>query len=121
MEPVAASYLPVAIFLAVAVTFAVITLNIGILLRPRKPGGEKGEAYECGNEPVGEATVPIFPRYYFFAMLLVLFDVEAVFLIPWALGASSLGGRGLLAVFLFFVVIMGGYLYLWRKGDLSWD
>jgi NADH-quinone oxidoreductase subunit A len=121
MNSVAAGYFPLALFLAIAVGFAVITLTIGVLFRPKNPGAEKAIPYECGNDPVGEAAGPMLPRYYFFAMLLILFDVEVVFLIPWALGVNDLGFRGLIAVFLFFLVLMGGYFYLWRKGDLSWD
>lgn len=121
MNTTACQYGPFALFFIIAVLFSLIILNIGILFRPNNPKPEKAKAYECGNEPVGEANRPVLPRYYFFAILLVLFDIEAVFLIPWALSVSTLGYSGLAAVGLFFAVLMGGYVFIWRKGDLNWD
>ncbi len=121
MNGTASAYLPVIIFLLVATGFTAISLTIGFFIRPRNPGGEKSITYECGNDPVGGTDRPVPARYYFFAMLLVLFDVEIVFLVPWAMGAKSLGLTGLAAVALFFLVLMGGYFYIWRKGDLEWD
>lgn len=121
MDRIAYQYVPFALFFIIALAFGAVTLTVGMFVRPRNPDPEKSIPYECGNDPVGEANIPIFPRYYFFAMLLVVFDIEAVFLVPWALDAASHGYGGLAAVGLFFLMLMAGYLYLWRKGDLNWD
>jgi len=121
MNQTAAQYAPLLLFLFLVLMFAVFTINVGILFRPRRPRPEKSLPYECGMDPVGPGNVPILPRYWFYAVLLVLFDVEAVFLIPWALHAAPLGVYGLAAVFVFFLVLALGYLYLWRMGDLEWD
>jgi NADH-quinone oxidoreductase subunit A len=121
MQETAAAYAPLALFLVIAFLFGAMTMSIGFFIRPRNPLPGKSMPYECGNDPAGETGRPGMPRYYFFAMLLVLFDVEVIFLVPWALNAASLGLPGLLAATFFIVVLMAAYLYLWRKGDLEWD
>jgi NADH-quinone oxidoreductase subunit A len=114
-------YWPVVLTLAVAVAIGSMTLTVGYLFRPRRPSREKALPYECGNDPSGEPNAPANPRFWFFAVLLVLLDVEVAFLVPWALAAASLGTAGFLALLLFFGVLAVGYAWLWRNGDLSWD
>jgi NADH-quinone oxidoreductase subunit A len=121
MSETAAVYWPLGLFLVFAVLVGTVNLSVGILIRPKRPTKEKAIPYECGMDPVGDANIPTLPRYYFMAMLLVLFDVEAVFLIPWAVNAKGLGLAGYYAVLFFFATLLVGYAYLWRQGDLEWD
>ncbi len=120
MNGAVSPYAALAVFLLVAAAFSTAVLCVGILIRPRKPNAAKSMPYECGNVPEGEAGKPFPARYQFYAMLLVIFDVEVAFLVPWAVQAGILGPRGLAAVALFFAVLFAGYGYLWRKGDLDW-
>ena len=87
---------------------------------PRKSNPTKASIYECGMEPVGDAWVQFNFRYYIFAVMFVALDVLSVFLYPWAVSLSELGGFGLLAVVIFFLIIMVGYTYAWLKGALQW-
>ena len=113
----------VSAFLAVSATIALGFVAAGRLLgvRARSDSPLKRQAYECGVEPVGDGWVQFNARYYLVALFFVLFDVEAVFLFPWALVVRSLGAEGLVAVVLFVAVLMLGWLYGIRKGALTWQ
>jgi NADH:ubiquinone oxidoreductase subunit 3 (subunit A) len=91
---------------------------IGIV--PRKSNPAKASIYECGMEPVGDAWVQFNFRYYIFAVMFVAMDVLTVFLYPWAVNLDNLGAYGLLAIAVFFLIIMVGYTYAWFKGALEW-
>jgi NADH-quinone oxidoreductase subunit A len=121
MNETAARFAPVGLFLVIAPIMGLIFLSIGALFRPNRPTREKSMPYECGMDQAGDPNRPHHPRYAFMAMLLVLFDVEAAFLVPWALGARELGPRGLAVMILFLGVLFVGYAYLWRRGDLEWE
>jgi len=115
----------VGMLLVVAITFALTTLLLPILLRrvgivPRKSTPAKNSTYECGMSTIGKAWVQYNFRYYFFAVLFVVMDALAVFLFPWAVGLKSIGLAGLLAVFALFVMLGVAYLYAWFKGALEW-
>jgi len=97
------------------------TLVLGAFVRPSVPNAVKALPYECGNLPIGDARLPIRSRYYLFAMLLVLFDVEVVFLFPWAVNFQALGLFGFVEMMIFLGILLLGYLYLWRNGGLQWD
>jgi len=104
-----------------AVVFPIIPLILGYLgLVPRKSNPAKGSTYECGMETIGKTWVQFNFRYYFFAILFVVLDVLTVFLYPWAVNLKELGLFGLIAIAAFFVVLLVGYIYAWRKGALEW-
>lgn len=120
-----AEYGYIGILLVVAILFTVtillIPLALGFLgIVPRKSNPAKTSTYECGMETIGKTWVQFNFRYYFFAVLFVAFDVLTVFLYPWAVNLKGLGLVGLIAVAVFFGILMVGYIYAWRKGALEW-
>jgi len=113
-------YLTVAVFAGAAVAMVAAMLGAGRLVRPVRPQPQKYIAYECGVDPVGVGWTQSQIRYYVFALLFVMFDVEAVFIFPWAIRLEILGVFGLVEMFVFIVVLALGLLYAWRKGVLRW-
>ena len=91
------------------------------LLGPRRPSRVKNEAYECGIDPVGDARLRFSVKFYIIAMLFILFDIEAIFLYPWAVMFNQLQLFGLMEMFAFLGFLVLGYIYLWRRGALEWD
>ncbi|NNF70056.1 MAG: NADH-quinone oxidoreductase subunit A [Acidimicrobiia bacterium] len=114
-------YITVAAFAAFGVVLVAATLGITYLVRPSNPTKEKLLTYECGVDPVGQGWNQTFVRYYVFGLLFVVFDVEAVFIFPWAIVAESLGAFGLVAMILFILTLLEGLLYAIRKGVLRWE
>jgi NADH-quinone oxidoreductase subunit A len=114
-------YLPILIFFIIAVAFGLGSLLAGSLLRPRRPYPEKLVAYESGAQPFSDARIPFPMRYYVISMLFVIFDIEAVYLYPWAVVFKQIGLYALIEMVLFIVVLFIGYIYAWRKGALEWD
>jgi NADH-quinone oxidoreductase subunit A len=115
----------IGILLIIAVLFTVTTLLLPLTLTlfgivPRKSNPAKASTYECGMETIGKTWVQFNFRYYFFAVLFVALDVLTVFLYPWAVNLKGLGILGLIAVAVFFVILMVGYIYAWFKGALEW-
>jgi NADH-quinone oxidoreductase subunit A len=113
-------YAPILIFLAVATAFPVATLVIARLLRPSHYNKVKVEAYECGVPPSGEARARYPVRFYVIAVLFVVFDVETIFLFPWAVKYRALGLFGFVEMLVFLGILLVGYAYAWRKGALEW-
>ncbi|WP_459546750.1 NADH-quinone oxidoreductase subunit A [Nocardia sp. X0981] len=122
--------LPILVLGAVAAAFAVISVLIASLIGPKRYNRAKLQAYECGIEPTphavaggaGNITGQRFPvKYYLTAMLFIIFDIEIVFLYPWAVHIDALGVFGLVAMTLFIVNVSVAYAYEWRRGGLSWD
>jgi NADH-quinone oxidoreductase subunit A len=112
-------YLAVAVFVLAALLMVGAMLGVGRLLRPTVPQDEKYVTYESGSDPTGrfgQANV----RYYIYALLFVVFDVEAVFIFPWAIGAEDLAWYGLVEMTIFIAVLLLGLAYVWRKGLLKW-
>ena len=121
-------YIPILVLGAIAAAFAVGSVGIALVIGPRRYNRAKLEAYECGIEPMApgspghETTGQRFPvKYYLTAMLFIVFDIEIVFLYPWAVHFDVLGTYGLLAMALFLVNVTVAYAYEWRRGGLSWD
>ena len=114
-------YLPVLMFVAVATFFAGSTIALSTLIVPRRHNPAKDAAYECGVEPVGDARRRFNIKFYLVAVLFILFDIEAVFLYPWAVSFRQLGLYGLIEMILFIVILFVGYAYLIRKRALEWD
>jgi NADH-quinone oxidoreductase subunit A len=115
-----ATYIPIAIFLVVATGFAVFTLVFTSLIHPQKYNKVKLEPYECGIEPVTGARDRYSIRYYLVAMLFVIFDVETVFMFPWAVIFDHLGLFGLIEMMVFIFILLVGFVYAWKKGALEW-
>jgi NADH-quinone oxidoreductase subunit A len=114
-------YFPVLVFIFVALGFGVVTLLLSYVVQPKYPEPEKLSAYECGSEPFSDARMPFPVRYYIFAMLFVIFDVEVIFLYPWAVVFNKVGLIGLLEMLMFIALFLVAYAYAWRKGALEWD
>ncbi len=108
------------IFLAVVLAFLVTNLLVWKIIRPSRPSEEKLTTYECGENPTGTAWVQFNIRFYVFALLFVIFDVEAVFLLPWAVVYKQLGWLAFVEGLVFIGVLAVALAYVWRKGDLSW-
>ena len=101
--------------------FVAAGLLVAWLLRPRRPYPGKVAPYECGEEPVGDAWVRFNVRFYVIALIFLVFDVEVVFLLPWALVFRDLGLFGFLEMAVFLGILLVGFAYVWVKGDLDWD
>ena len=114
------SYIPIFIFLLVAIGFAFITLIMSQLLSSKKYNKVKLEPYECGIEPQTDARDRYSVRYYLVAMLFVIFDVETVFMFPWAVIFDKLLLFGLIEMIVFIFILVVGYYYAWQKGALEW-
>ena len=102
------------------VGFVAFAFGANRVMRPRKPRPEKYTTYECGVDPVGEGWSQTQIRYYIFALLFVMFDVEAVFIFPWAVTIEQLGKQALVEMVVFVAVLALGLVYAWRKGLLEW-
>ena len=113
-------YLTVVWFGAIALVLASLLLGISALVRPNNPTREKLLTYESGVDPVGEGWSQSQVRYYVFALLFVIFDVEAVFIFPWATQLERYGAFGLVEMGIFVFVLLLGLVYAWRKGVLRW-
>lgn len=114
------SYLTVGIFGALAGALVMVMLGAGSLLRPNRPQPQKYLNYESGVDPVGDGWSQSQIRYYIFALLFVMFDVEAVFIFPWATRLETYGLFGLIEMFIFIFILLLGLIYAWRKGVLRW-
>ncbi len=113
-------YLTVAVFGGAAVLMVVAMLGVGRVLRPRRPQPQKSIVYESGVDPVGAGWSQSQIRYYVFALLFVMFDVEAVFIFPWAVRLGAYGVFGLVEMLVFILILVLGLVYAWRKGVLRW-
>ena len=116
-----AKYFPILLFIFIALGFGAVTLLLSYLVQPKYPEPEKLSAYECGSEPFSDARMPFPVRYYIFAMLFVIFDIEVIFLYPWAVTFEKLGLIGLIEMLIFIALFLVAYVYAWRKGALEWD
>ena len=115
------SYLTVFIFGCVAVGLVAAVLGLGSLIRPKRPRPEKLISYESGVDPVGEGWTQAEIRYYIFALLFVMFDVEVIFMYPWAVNFEALGKIGFIEMFLFIGTLLLGFGYIIKKGGLKWE
>ena len=115
------AYLPILIFFVVAVGFVIVTLMAARLVRKSSTGRTNRDPYECGNEPETLALDHRFSvRYYLIAVLFVVFDVETIFLYPWAVMFDKLGLFGLIEMGVFLAILIIGYIYVWQRGALEW-
>jgi NADH-quinone oxidoreductase subunit A len=115
------NWLLILLLIVMAVGFGGVSVLLGRLLGPKNPSPEKSAPYECGMPAVGDARERQSIRFYLIAMIFLLFDIEVAFLYPWALALRSLGWAGYLQVVLFTLVLVAGYVYVWKKGALDWS
>jgi NADH-quinone oxidoreductase subunit A len=113
-------YLPIVVLLILALLFPVVLLGIMKYVRPDKPEPAKMAPYECGVDPVDDARERFSVRYYIIAMLFLIFDVETIFLFPWAVIYDRLAIFGLIEIVVFIGILVVGYYYAWQKGALEW-
>jgi NADH-quinone oxidoreductase subunit A len=114
-------YIPILIYALLAAAFPAVTLIVFKFIRPdMKPNGAKLEPYECGVPPEGNARGRYSVRFYMVAILFVIFDVETIFLFPWAIKYGQLGVYGLVTMLVFLGILLIGYVWLYRKGALDW-
>src|ERR1700741_750007 len=114
------NYVPIFIFLVIVGTLLPITLLLAKLVRPSNPSKTKLMPYECGIDPIDNARGRYTVRYYIIAILFVVFDVETIFLFPWAVKFKAFGLFGLLEMLIFLAILIVGYIWVWKKGALEW-
>ncbi len=115
------SYTPLLIHLLVAMGLAGTILLLSTLVGPHRPTRTKLQPYECGITPTGDAREPFSVKFYLVAMVFILFDVEAIFLYPWAYVYRDLRWFGFVEMLLYILILLAGYIYLWKKGALDWN
>src|SRR5690606_7426222 len=108
-------------FISLAILLPIIALSLGRFLRPHKPTAIKRATYESGNIPVGDGQIQFNIRYYLFALMFVIFDVETAFLYPWAVAYEKLGLFALIEMFIFVSLLVVGLIYAWKKKVLKWN
>jgi len=113
-------YIPIVIMLAVVTAFGVLVVTLSWLVGKRQDSSEKLMAYECGNIPEGNARQRFPIKFYIIAMLFIVFDIEAMFLYPWAVIYKQLKIFGLIEMVVFIAILLIGFLYVWKKGALEW-
>jgi len=116
----AQAYAPLLIHLLVALALACVLLMLSSFVGQRLPTREKSQPYECGITPVGDAREPFDVKFYLVAMVFILFDVEAVFLYPWAYVYRELRWYGFTEMLVYILILLAGYVYLWKKGAFDW-
>jgi NADH-quinone oxidoreductase subunit A len=118
---VAQSYAPLLLHVLVAMGIAGAILTGSSLIGWRRPSRAKGSPYECGVQPTGDALQPFSVKFYLVAMVFILFDVEAIFLYPWAYVYRELRWSGFFEMLIYIAILLAGYVYLWKKGALDWS
>jgi NADH-quinone oxidoreductase subunit A len=121
MDGYLAEYMPILIFLAIAVALALIIVVASLLVAPQRPDREKLSSYECGFEPFEDARGRFDVRFYLVAILFIIFDLEVAFLFPWAVSLGNIGLFGFWSMIVFLTVLTVGFVYEWRKGALEWE
>ena len=121
MDALLIEYLPILIFLAVAVGLSAIIMLASYVLAPQRPDPEKLSAYECGFEAFEDARGKFDVRFYLVAILFIIFDLEVAFLFPWAVSLGSIGVFGFWSMVVFLGILTVGFIYEWKKGGLEWE
>lgn len=114
-------YLPIVILVIIATGFAGLIILLGHLLGPRRPTARKAQPYESGMRPIGPGTRRMPIHFYLVAVLFILFDIEVVFFLPWAVVFKQLGLFALVEMLIFILILLVGYVYAWKKGALEWE
>ena len=121
MQELLLSYLPILIFLGVALAIAILAVSASLIIVPQKPNVEKTSAYECGFEAFSDARHKFDVRFYLVAILFIIFDLEVAFLFPWAISLGKIGAFGFWSMMIFLCILTVGFIYEWRKGALEWE
>ena len=116
-----AEYLPILIFLAIAIALSTVMLGLSFIMGPHRPDAEKLSQYECGFEAFSDARGRFDIRFYLVTLLFIIFDLEIAFLFPWATVLSDIGLFGFFSMMIFLAVLTIGFIYEWRKGALEWE
>ena len=114
-------YFPIILFLIIALGLSCAFIVINFILSPKNPDPEKLSAYECGFEPFEDSRMEFDVRFYLVAILFIIFDLEIAFLFPWAIVVHQIGLVGLVAMAIFLLILVVGFIYEWKKGALEWD
>ncbi len=114
-------YLPIFVLIVVSTAIAGLAILMGHLFGPRRPNPRKAVPYESGMRPIGPGTRRMPVRFYLIAVLFILFDIEIIFFLPWAVVFKQLGLFGLVEMFIFIAILLVGYVYAWKKGALEWE
>jgi NADH-quinone oxidoreductase subunit A len=115
------AYYPIAVLITIAVLLGVVAIALGHLVGPRRPSKQKSAPYESGMPPIGPGTRQMPVRFYIVAVLFILFDIEIIFLIPWAVIFRELGIFGLIEIIVFVIILLVGFVYAWKKGAFEWE
>ena len=121
LEPYFYHYLFIGIFTLFAIVFPLLPIVLAKFIAPSKPSRLKQMPYECGIEPVGDPWVQFRVQYYIYALVFVIFDVETIYIYPWAVGFKRLGALGFAEMIRFIAILAVGLLYAWKKKALEWD
>jgi len=121
MESIVTSYLPVFIFIAIAIGISTALLAVPFVVAPREDSKSKLSTYECGFDPFGDARSQFDVRFYLVAILFIIFDLEIAFLFPWAVVLGKIGAMGFWSMMIFLSVLTVGFIYEWFKGALEWE
>ena len=115
------AYLPIAVLLVISTGLAFIVVGVGHLFGPRRPTERKLAPYESGMRPIGPAMLRMPVRFYLVAVLFILFDIEVIFFLPWAVTFRQLGVFGFIEMLVFIGILFVGYIWVWKRGALEWD
>ena len=115
------NYLPVLIFIVLAAGLGAVLLSAGMLVGSRRPDSAKDSPYECGFEAFEDTRMKFDVRYYLVAILFIIFDLEIAFLFPWAVVLDEIGVAGFVAMGIFLLILVVGFIYEWKKGALEWE
>jgi NADH-quinone oxidoreductase subunit A len=121
MESLLREYLPILLFLGIAVALASVIIVASLILARQKPDSEKLSPYECGFEPFADARAKFDVRFYLVSILFIIFDLEVAFLFPWAVSLGKIGLFGFWSMMVFLGVLTVGFIYEWKKGALEWE
>ena len=121
MDALLAEYLPILIFLAIAIGLAVVMVAASLVVGTQRPDSEKLSAYECGFEAFDDSRRQFDVRFYLVAILFIIFDLEVAFLFPWAVTLGDIGLFGFWSMMIFLTVLTVGFVYEWKKGALEWE
>jgi len=121
VESLAAQYLPILIFLALAVALGIVLIMAAVIIAVRNPDPEKVSAYECGFNAFDDARMKFDVRFYLVSILFIIFDLEVAFLFPWAVAFEDVGLLGFWSMIVFLGVLTVGFAYEWKKGALEWE
>ena len=121
LNPLLQEYLPILLFLGLAIAVAGIALGASYVVIGERPDAQKNAAYECGFDPFEDSRGKFDVRFYLVAILFIIFDLEVAFLFPWAVSLGDIGAFGFWSMMLFLAILTVGFIYEWRKGALEWE